>query len=319
MNSYDNRGFLMELDPDCWSASIGVGEKDVDKISAILHEYIHFLQDTTTYYGAILRNAKFHPESSNADNPSIVGGLLTDIVNVLGAQYQHTPNGVYYGNVLIGSRLIKESMATLAQKYALLGVASNIPKGQDYNLIEFYIDDVLPCLKQKRLLHFVICDVCLMCADPGFAFGALVQHLMNDVNLTQFVQSDIQEKLAEQFYDLCETYLIGIITEHPITRNWLSEDHWLVDAYRGTGLIEIDKGVQLKDNPDIFEKVLTQLQKQYIENFAEHREKCHSTITQILMVFARQRDIGLFYNVYGMPIMKTVMPDGTILTNVSQF
>lgn len=105
----------------------------------------------------------------------------------------------------------------------------------------------------------------------------------------------------------------------PITRNWLSEDHWLVDAYRGTGGIEIDKGVQLKDNPDIFEKVLTQLQKQYIENFAGHREKCHSTITKILMVFTRQRDMGVFYNVYGMPIMKTVMPDGIILTNVSRF
>lgn len=37
------------------------------------------------------------------------------------------------------------------------------------------------------------------------------------------------------------------------------------------------------------------------------------------MVFARQRDMGVFYNVYGMPIMKTVMPDGIILTNVSQF
>lgn len=51
----------MELDPDCWSASIGVGENDVNMISAILYEYIHFLQDTTTYYGAILRNAN-HPQ-----------------------------------------------------------------------------------------------------------------------------------------------------------------------------------------------------------------------------------------------------------------
>lgn len=92
--------------------------------------------------------------------------------------------------------------------------------------------------------------------------------------------------------------------------------HCLVNAYNGTGGIEIDKGVHLKDNPEIFEK---ELQKQYIDNLSEHREKHHSIIPKILMVFARQRDMNVFYNVFGMPIMKAVLEDSTILSNVSQF
>ena len=50
-----NIGFRLELDPQYWSDSYGIQETDKEKLSALLHEYIHYLQDTCTYYGALHR------------------------------------------------------------------------------------------------------------------------------------------------------------------------------------------------------------------------------------------------------------------------
>lgn len=65
-NSYSNLGFRLELDRNNWSSSFGIHEDNVDTLSALLHEYIHYLQDTCTYYGALYRREAYD-EDINRD------------------------------------------------------------------------------------------------------------------------------------------------------------------------------------------------------------------------------------------------------------
>ena len=58
-NNYMNIGFRLELDPQYWSDSYGIQETDKEKLSVLLHEYIHYLQDTCTYYGALYRKESY--------------------------------------------------------------------------------------------------------------------------------------------------------------------------------------------------------------------------------------------------------------------
>ena len=70
-----NIGFRLELDPQYWSDSYGIQETDKEKLSALLHEYIYYLQDTCTYYGSLYRKESYN----DTVNDTIKGSSPDDI------------------------------------------------------------------------------------------------------------------------------------------------------------------------------------------------------------------------------------------------
>ena len=107
----------------------------------------------------------------------------------------------------------------------------------------------------------------------------------------------------DKFYELCEFCLAGMLKYDSITSCWLQEDHWLCDAFRGTGGIKIDATQKLHDDKQLFGKVLTAIQTQFIENLSNHRLRDHAILSRILTLFKVAPDMNLFYQVFGQPII----------------
>lgn len=303
MSYYVNQGFFIELEPKHWSLTFGVNEADKNKVSALLHEYIHYLQDTTTYYGAMSRWYRFNPSSSSAGTPEIIGGSTDDILNEMPAAFSVHNSVLYYGKVLVGSLLLKESMAVMAQHYVYGANSSvrNIPTFVDYNLLTIYINEELPVLENKFLLQFAMCDTCLMSENPGLSFVALM-HYLKTVDL-KWISTISETQCLNRFYELCELCLAGLLKYDLITKCWLQEDHWLCDAFRGTGGIKINATQKLHDNKQLFGKVLTAIQSQYIENLSNHRLRDHAKLCRALALFKDAPDMNIFYQVFGQPII----------------
>lgn len=162
-NSYSNLGFRLELDKNNWSSSFGIREDNADTLSALLHEYIHYLQDTCTYYGALYRREAYDKNI----NREIQGATPDEVCEVIPEVICDSTGYVTYGHCRIGSLLIKESMATVAQRYAFQRKVNNIQIGDDYNIATNYILGKIPCLGNHELLLFALMDILLMAEDPG--------------------------------------------------------------------------------------------------------------------------------------------------------
>ena len=303
MSYYVNQGFFIELESKHWSLTFGMNEADKNKVSALLHEYIHYLQDTTTYYGTMLRWYRFNPSSSSAGTPEIVGGSTDDILNEMPAAFSVQNSVLYYGKVLVGSLLLKESMAVMAQRYVFGSNSSvrNIPLLVDYNFISTYISVEIPILEKKFLLQFAMCDTCLMSEHPGMSIVALT-HYLKTVDL-KWIDSIGEEQCLDKFYELCEMCLAGLLKYDSISKNWLQEDHWLCEAYQGTGGIKIDATQKLHEDKQLFSKVLTAIQSQYIGNLSNHRLRDHAILSRTLALFKAAADMNIFYQVFGQPII----------------
>ena len=69
-NSYSPGAFTIELNDECYPIAHDMGFQDEKAQSGLLHEYIHYLQDTVTYYGVKYRTELY---SKNV-NMTVAGG-----------------------------------------------------------------------------------------------------------------------------------------------------------------------------------------------------------------------------------------------------
>lgn len=100
-----NNGFRLELEPKYWSDSYGIQGTDKEKLSALLHEYIHYLQDTCTYYGALYRKESYDGTVNN----EIKGNSPDDILDEIPNAISDSTGYVTYGNCCVGSSFMSKA------------------------------------------------------------------------------------------------------------------------------------------------------------------------------------------------------------------
>lgn len=312
-NYYENLGFRLELESKNWSQSFGIQEENTDVLSALLHEYIHYLQDTCTYYGALYRRESYE----GTVNKFIKGSSPDDILREIPNRIVDSTGYVTYGTCRVGSLLIKESMATMAQRYAFRESAGNIQKCVDYNIASNYIEDNIPCLRSHKLLLFATMDILLMTEDPGRNLVILTSELKLR-HIENLLQKDCDEKLLPDWYDLCENQILaGIVCYEKVKNLDLEGEYWTRKTIEGTGGIQISGDMILANNQDLFCKVVERLRENYAYNIQKRRMGDHAIVPMILAAFARGFCMNDFYNVFGFPII--VCSDETIAPNISMF
>lgn len=312
-NNYMNIGFRLELEPKYWSDSFGIKETDKEKLSALLHEYIHYLQDTCTYYGALYRKESYDDTVNDTIKGSSPDDILYEMPNII----SDSTGYVTYGNCRVGSLLIKESMATMAQMYAFQGCAGNIQRNIDYNIATNYVVENNPCLKSHKLLLFATMDILLMTENPGRNLVFLTSELKNR-HIDNLLKKDVDEKLLPDWYDLCENQILaGLVCYDKVQNLNLEGDYWTQKTIIGTGHIEISKGVWLVNNKEIFCKVVERLRKNYCNNIKKRCNNDHAIVPRLLAAFARDFCMNDFYNMFGYPII--VCSDEQIRSNIKMF
>lgn len=171
--------------------SIHIGDLFPSFYSAFLHEYIHYLQDTCTYFGVTHR--------LDSDNEIKGKDISKKGSYVLLPTITEDRKHIMYGDEELGSIAIKENMAFLAQKYML---PQYILAG--YNLISKLLESECPCIKGKYIVQFAIEDISLMTDNPSEALIQIIDFLkLNPLKINN------QNECAsiEHIYQVCETVL----------------------------------------------------------------------------------------------------------------
>lgn len=311
-NSYSNLGFRLELDKNNWSSSFGIRKDNADTLSALLHEYIHYLQDTCTYYGSIYRREAY----DDGINRDIKGATPDELFDVIPKAICDSTGCVTYGPCRVGSLLIKESMATVAQRYVFHGDVNNIQIGDDYNIATNYILGKVPCLRNHELLLFALMDILLMTEDPGRNLVILVSGL-REHDIEALLRQGSDEDLLADWYDLCENQiLVGLTCYEKVLNLELEGDYWAKNTIKWTGGILVYPNTYLSDNEELLIEVDEKLRSYYCNNMNKQRMGDHAIVSRVLAAFARGHCMNDFYNMFGFPII--VCPEDSS-SNIEMF
>lgn len=171
--------------------SIHIGDLHPSFYSAFLHEYIHYLQDTCTYFGVTHRM-----ESDNAIKGKDISKKGSyDLLPTITVDRKY----IKYSDETLGSIAIKENMAFLAQKYIL-------PKYKmaGYDLVSNLLESECPFIKGNYIVQFAIEDISMMTDNPCEALIQIIDFLK--INPPKF---STQNECAsiEHIYQVCETVL----------------------------------------------------------------------------------------------------------------
>lgn len=179
--------------------------------TVLLHEYIHYLQDTCTYFGAKLRE-DLYSRTQNVDTFLIQGCDITCLECLDSLFKTSLPNPSVFcsgkievlriGTIIIGAKAIKENMAYLAQKYL---DESFFKLYAGYELVSLYIETECQFLQNNYLAQFALDDICLMTENPAKALIKIVEYFKGK---EQTVSILCNEKNIHKLYEICESLLL---------------------------------------------------------------------------------------------------------------
>ena len=158
-NSYSPGAFTIELNDECYPIAHDMGFQDEKAQSGLLHEYIHYLQDTVTYYGAKYRTELY---SKNV-NMTVAGGngnsllSLPELAGMKTITIDDNGRPTFEGD-LIGATAIKENMARQAEFYVYGIPEFNNSTAVIYTGITTLIRSASEQLSESPLALFVIDD-----------------------------------------------------------------------------------------------------------------------------------------------------------------
>jgi len=198
--SYNVGFFLNELPISVWKSLYnGVGEILSAKCT-LLHEYIHYLQDTATYHGSLYRIGKYNQSVTGVMAADVMGATIIDIEGKQDV-VSEVKGKLMFGKFTVGSLLIKENMAVTAQNYAFgdIGV-SNIPISCNYNAVTKYIWRKLKPLTSCYLLTFALYEMALTTENPSVALQELIGCLLGS-DILRKVRYYTEEELVGMIYE----------------------------------------------------------------------------------------------------------------------
>ncbi|MBQ4408424.1 MAG: hypothetical protein II852_15605 [Bacteroidales bacterium] len=273
--------------------------------SGLLHEYIHYLQDTCTYFGLKLRNDIYNGRDTY--NCHLIKGCKMSCLASIEGRHPHLIPTVYqqqdltfieYGTAILGTESIKENMAYNAQRYLDESYNNGL---NGYGVISKYIEKECPFLEGNYLVQFGLEDISLMSDNPSVAMVKLVEFCKNNQSVLPTISNkqdikDLYDKLEQVLwsegllkYDGIEDCINGVREK---LKNILKPEKCNVD--------EIINGIEL-----------------FCKNNYEGRLKNHSIVTEQLFEYKthsvnhnsdendRETDVfgDVFFSVFGYPIM----------------
>ncbi len=315
--SYKVGLFLVELPCSTWLALQNNSEERINAECTLLHEYIHYIQDTATYYGVLYRNATYRKEIIGVAAPEIVGA---NIIETERMQLEVTvaDGKLMYGNLVAGAKLMKENMAVVAQHYAFDNVcAVVIPTNNNYTAITHYIWKEIPCLRYCYLLTFSLYDMALCSEHPVDALLQLIEFFQKS-SIPRKSRYYQEEELVGWLYDKGEEFLeaSGLLDYSTIkNENKIGDDiSSILDGSMATLPCECGK---VENNQRKF--TLFSYFKQKVRVNLALRINKPTIITRTLIELKQRKDMEVFYKTFGMPYMLNIDENGEVHTNVDFF
>lgn len=316
-NSYNPDHFVIEL-------SDGKGYTDhinasVDAKSAYFHEYMHYPQDTATYYGAMLRSERVLGKV----NKDVIGASADELFLPLcfGRLYVEDDR-VYFEEtekLQLGSLALKESMAQEAQRYLFGEQSVRSCSTVLYRGIKTVIDCALPSISNFPLLRFVIEEYCLMTMNPVSSLLTLITKLQ-DNDITVLLSENSEVASAEKLHHKCETILENNFllsykaiyafdnAEISLQRNTLSK----------VASVLFTSQQDMVANLDRYQKAYKHIETFRQDNLSKRIDD-HFVIVRTLIQYKQTHDITTWHSEFGFPMVKFVNNAGNIEINEIDF
>lgn len=315
--SYNVGLFLVELPCGTWQALKIDSDERIKAECTSLHEYIHYIQDTATYYGVLYRNATYRMENTGAAAPEIVGA---NIVETEGRQSDVTvvDGKLMYGNHVAGAKLMKENMAVVAQHYAFDDVCTVvIPTNNNYSAITHYIWREVPCLRYCYLLTFSLYDMALCSEHPVYALLQLIGFFQKSC-ISRKSRYYEEEELVGWLYDKGEEFLeANGLLDYNIINNANKMDADISDILDGSMATLPYEGGKVENHQRKF-KLFSYFKQKVRANLALRINR-PTIITRTLIELKQRKDMDVFYKTFGMPYMLNIDENGEVHTNVDLF
>lgn len=308
---------MVELPCSTWLALQNNSEERINAECTLLHEYIHYIQDTATYYGVLYRNATYRKETIGVAAPEIAGA---NIVETEGMQSEVivTDGKLMYGNFVAGSKLMKENMAVVAQHYVFDNVcAVVIPTNNNYTAITHYIWKEIPCFRYCYLLTFSLYDMALCSEHPVDTLLQLIGFFQKS-SISRKSRYYQEEELVGWLYDKGEEFLeaSGLLDYSIIeNENKIGGDiSSILDGSMATLPCECGKVENHQRKFTLFSYF-----KQKVRVNLALRINKPTIITRTLIELKQRKDMEVFYKTFGMPYMLNIDENGEVHTNVDLF
>lgn len=319
-SSYSPGEFTIHLKKADWTAYGDPQSASSDSKSALLHEYIHYIQDTASYYGTIYRK-QIYENKKDMDVIGANGDALIDLLCMgeLSVEGMRPTFDSGRNICILGSLALKESMAQEAQRivFGERSIASS--QSVYYRGITQIIDCYLPYAKDVTYLRFCIEDSCLMTDDPAKSLLQLLDSLvLQDIKaliegLNEKEQIDILYKTIEGTllelgllrYDKIDT--LGIDSQE---FSYVNKEHM------SCGLFNTEESFIAEHNR--FMEVADIIDQKRIENLRRRKNE-HSVVAQALRMFYESKEIHTLYNVFGMPMINSIDSEGQFISNKDYF
>lgn len=306
--------FLVELPEKTWNGLDLATKEGLVAKCTLLHEYIHFIQDTATYYGMLYRNGRYNNATDGVMAPEVVGANIAETEGV-NATVALEKGRMMFGDLVAGSVLLKENMAVAAQEYAFEGCGSvNIPKSDNYTAITRYVWRELPALCCRYLLTFSLYDMALCTEDPVVALLHLIDYFKT-TNIDRKVRYYAEEELIGWLYDEGEACL---------------EQKGMVDYAKIRGEVKLGNmmGRSIEDSlctlPFEGGQVADHQQKNRLCSYFIQKSCMNlalrvnrpTVIARSLVEFKKSLDMEVLYPRFGQPYMLCIDENGNVNTNI---
>ncbi len=314
--SYKAGLFLIELPYAIWKelAQGTLGEMTAQ--CTLLHEYMHFLQDTATYFGLLYRKGTFLQISSGVMAPDMKGANMVDSEKVQ-AKVTVVNGRLMYGNLVAGSIMLKENMAVVAQHYVFDDTnARNIPTSDNYNALTYYIWQEIPALRFSYLLTFALYEMALCTEDPVGALQQLITYF-KQIALDRKTRYYTEEEQIGWFYDEGEACLenAGLIDYAKIKSENKTDS--TIDTLVDDSLASLPCECGKLEGHQQKYRIFSYFKQKSLSNLALRINR-PTVIARSLIEYKESRDVNCLYRKFGRPYILSVDDKGIVHTNITE-
>ncbi|MBO4333364.1 MAG: hypothetical protein J5875_09405 [Paludibacteraceae bacterium] len=292
-NNFDPKGSFIELDSKIFPISKNFSYTCNDAQSCFLHEYLHYIQDSSTYYGVKYKSDLIDNcvEKNVSGVKQLNAGFCIGMRSIFPYTFAVNNYKFFLNNDVLGGISVKENMAVMAQHIVYKTVLLNRPAF--YYEISEYIKDQTSCTDSFSC--FVIEDCSLMSEDPGKAIITLCNKLQN-------VKSINTLNDCHELYDNCYEILKNNDLLRDISTFKLDNVKYCENlmAHIG-GLMYGKRSISGKEEDDLT-KVCQCIATSYENNMKKRRENKY-IIGDALLNLKNSKDISKLIDVFGMPFI----------------
>lgn len=320
-SSYGTGEFTIHLKSSDWCAYHEPQNATINAKSSLLHEYIHYLQDTATYYGTIYRkqiyedNIDVFVKGGNGDD--LIGWLCMGVLDVVNNRPVFKENGK---TIPLGSLALKESMAQEAQRLVFGEKTTASSQSVYYRGITKIIDTFLPDTQEIPFLRFCIEDSCLMTDDPAQSLLELIACLAKQEDLRTKVDGENAEETINLLYELIETHLssLGFLKYESIESLGVDTPEFSLMNMEcmSRGLFNTEESFFAEHGR--FKQIAKIIDNQRIANLRKRQED-HAILAKTLSRLKETKDFQDLFKVFGMPMINSTDANGNFVTNKDDF